>query len=424
MNVLNPRSNLQKLGRPEPEPEQTAAGSAPAGARGRIRPRDLFFNLPLLFGFFIVLGLFLIVLFGPVWAPNNPYIGGQHIVPHYDFAREEFISPPLPPSEEFPLGTDRWGNDLLSLLMHGARNTLVACSFITMVRIALGLILGGIAGWNEGGTSDQLIMGSIGVITSVPTLISSMILIFALDIRRGLPVFIIALSVIGWAEIAQYIRSEFMVLRQMPYIEGAQATGLTGLGIAVRHIVPNILPQLLVITFLEMGAVMMLLGELGFVGVYIGGGTTFAREIDPFTVQILTVVEVPEWGAMLAEGFRWLRSKPFVVFPPAAAFFLAVVGFNSLGEGLRRLIEGSSINTSFLLKKRMVLVLAALVLATIFILNNTGAAPWFAKVAGAYRGGAAYEHVEALAEMEVGASAKTAPRKRPTMSPKGSKNTA
>ena len=399
MNVLDPRSNLQRLRHPNPEAEQLPGGSAPAGARGRFRPRDLLLNLPLVFGSLIVLALFLIVLFGPIWAPSNPYIAGQHIVPHYDFALDEFISPPLPPSAEFPLGTDRWGNDLLSLLMHGARNTLVACSFITMVRITLGLILGGIAGWNEGGSSDQLIMGSIGVISSVPTLISSMILIFALDIRRGLPVFIIALSVIGWAEIAQYIRSEFMVLRKMPYIEGAQATGLTGLGIAVRHIVPNILPQLLVITFLEMGAVMMLLGELGFVGVYIGGGTTFAREIDPFTVQILTVVEVPEWGAMLAEGFRWLRSKPFVVLPPAFAFFLAVVGFNTLGEGLRRLIETSSINTAFLLKKRMLLVFAALILATYVILNNTGAAPWFAKVAGAYNGNAAYDHVQALSGM-------------------------
>jgi ABC-type dipeptide/oligopeptide/nickel transport system permease subunit len=398
--ILNPRSALDRLHRPHVEADNLPAGSAPAGARGRLRPRDVIFNLPLVIGALIVLGLFLLVLFGPRWAPKNPYIAGQHIVPHYDFARDEFISPPLPPSAEFPLGTDRWGNDLLSLLMHAARNTLVACSFITMVRVALGLALGGIAGWNEGGSSDQIIMGVIGIITSVPTLISSMILIFALDIRRGLPVFIVALSLIGWAEIAQYIRSEFLVLRKMPYIEGAHATGLTGLGIAVRHVVPNVLPQLLVISFLEMGAVMMLLGELGFVGVYIGGGTRFAVEIDPFTVEIFTVIEVPEWGAMLAEGFRWLRSKPFVVFPPALAFFLSVVGFNALGEGLRRLIETTGVNTAYLLKKRMLFIVAALALATVYIMNSTGAAPWFAKVAGAFGGAEAYQHVEILTEMD------------------------
>ncbi len=400
--LLNPKSKLETLRRPPEEDQKDANGgsSNPAGARGRLGWRDVVFNLPLMIGLITVTGLFLLVLFGPVWAPKNPYISGQHIVPHYDFKAKEFISPPLAPSPEFPLGTDRWGNDLLSLLMHGARNTLVACAFITMVRLVLGLALGGIAGWNEGKTSDQLIMGLIGVINSVPMLISSMILIYALDIRRGLPVFIVALSVIGWTEIAQYIRSEFLVLRKQPYIEGARSVGLNELQIAVRHVLPNVLPQLLIISFLEMGAVLMLLGELGFLGVYIGGGSKFIWEKDLFSFEIFTIVEVPEWGAMLAEGFRWLRAKPFVVFPPALAFFVAVVGFNTLGEGLRRLVEKSAISTAFLLKKRMILVVGALTLATVFIINNTGADPWFSRVAGAFDGRAAYDHVETLAQME------------------------
>ncbi|MBC8264880.1 MAG: ABC transporter permease subunit [Anaerolineales bacterium] len=399
-SLLNPKSRLEKLRRSDPETGNGSIGSAPAGARGRLHLRKVVFNFPLMMGMVIVLGLFILVLFGPVWAPKNPYIAGQHIVPHFDFKLQEYIRPPLPPSPEFPLGTDRWGNDLLSLLMHGARNTLVACAFITMVRVILGLTLGGLAGWNEGQTSDQLIMGLIVVITSVPMLISSMILIYALDIRKGLPVFIVALSVIGWAEIAQYIRSEFMVLRKMPYIEGARAVGLSGLGIAVRHVLPNVLPQLLVISFLEMGAVMMLLGELGFVGVFIGGGSRLGILQDMAPTEIFTLMEVPEWGAMLADGFRFLRSKPFVVFPPAVAFFVSVVGFNALGEGLRRLIEKAGLNTSFLLRKRMLLVIAGLTFATVFIINNTGPAPWFAKVAQAFNGDFAYEHVKALTEMD------------------------
>jgi peptide/nickel transport system permease protein len=406
--LLDPRSRLDKLQRSVPGPdarleaETGPLGSGPEGARGRLRTRDLFTNLPLMVGSIVVLGLFLLALFGPAWAPLNPYIAGEHIVPHYDRELGEFIRPPLPPSPEYPLGTDRWGNDLLSLMMHGARNTLVACAFITMVRLILGLILGGLAGWREGGTFDQAIMGIVVVITSVPMLISSIILIYALDIRRGLPVFIIALSIIGWAEIAQYIRSEFMVLRKRPYIEGARATGLSGLEIAVRHVLPNVLPQLLVITFLEMGAVMMLLGELGFIGVFIGGGSRIAvADTDTFdSVIALGVPDVPEWGAILAEGFRLLRWRPFVVFPPAVAFFVAVLGFNAMGEGLRRLIEQSGLSTGFLLSKRMVLVVAGLTLATIFIMNNTGPAPWFTKVAESYSSDLAYEHVRVLANME------------------------
>ncbi len=375
-------------------------GLAPAGARSRLRIRDILFNFPLLFGGVIVIGMFLAVLFGPVWAPFNPYIAGQHIVPHYDSATETWISPPLSPSAEYLLGTDEYGNDILSMLLYGARNTLVASTFITMVRVLIGLVLGASAGWNAGGLADQLIMGLTGLITSVPMLVSSMILIFALDIRRGLPVFILALSMIGWTEIAQYIRSEFLVLRKMPFIEGARAMGTRNLAIAVRHVLPNLLPQLLVITFLELGAVLMLLGELGFVGVFIGGGSHTALGDEITGIQVVTLIEAPEWGAMLAQGYRWLRAKPFIVFPPAIAFFVAVLGFNAFSEGLRRLIETASLNTNFLLRKRMVLVLAGLSFATVFIINNTGPAPWFNKVARAFDGEAAYTHTRALAPLD------------------------
>jgi peptide/nickel transport system permease protein len=401
--ILNPRadlSGLPSLSGQMAVATELAESEAPAHSQGGLSLRHILTNPPLMIGTIIVLGLFALVLFGPVWAPQNPYIAGQHIVPHLDRETGEFIRPPLPPSPTYPLGTDQWGADILSLLMHGTRNTLIACAFITMVRVLLGLILGAIAGWNEGQTSDRIIMGLIGTITSLPLLISTMILIYALDIRQGLLVFIIALSIIGWSEIAQYIRSEFLVLRQMPFIEGAQATGLTNLQIAVRHILPNILPHLLVISFLEMGAVLILLGELGFVGVFIGGGSRIDLS-EPLGPQIIvTLVDVPEWGAMIADGHRWLRSKPFVVFPPALAFFVAVMGFNSLGEGLRRLLDKHNLNTAFLLRKRMLVVIAILSFATIFILNNTGAAPWFAKVAQAFDGERVYEHVTALAAMD------------------------
>lgn len=366
----------------------------------RLTLRDIFLNPALLLGGLIVGGLFLIVLFGPLIAPINPYIGGQHVVSHYDSEREVWVHPPLDPSEEYPLGTDEWGNDILSMLLYGARNTLVLCAFITMVRIVLGLVFGAYAGWNEGKPGDQVVMGMIGVLTAIPMLISSMILIYALDIRRGLPVFIIALSIIGWTEIAQYIRSEFLVIRKTPYIEGAYAVGARNITIAVRHVLPNILPKLLVITFLEIGAVLILLGELGFVGVYIGGGSHIATGDEITGINVVNLAEVPEWGAMLAEGYRWLRAKPFVVFPPAIAFFVAVLGFNSFGEGLRRLMEKRYVNTSFLLKKRMLLVGAIITFGTVFIINNTGPAPWFNKLAQSFDSQIAYAHARELSTMD------------------------
>ncbi|MFN2233698.1 MAG: ABC transporter permease subunit [Anaerolineales bacterium] len=385
-------SSLRSKPRPSPALENSPQ------PRKRSVLKEVLKNFPLMFGGIIVLGLFLIVLFGPVFAPTNPYITGQAVGTYYDVEKGEWISPPLSPSPEHPLGTDQWGNDILSLLFYGARNTLVACAFITMVRVILGLALGAIAGWNENQLSDKLITGIISGLSAVPLLISSMILVYALDIRRGLPVFIVALSVLGWTEIAQYIRSEFLVLKRKPFIESARAVGARDFPIAVRHVIPNILPQILILSFLEMGAALMLLGELSFLGVFIGGGShiTIGDEIMGATV---TLAEIPEWGTMLAEGYRWLRAKPFIVASPAFAFFISVIGLNMFGEGLRRLLDTVHVNTSFLLRKRMILVVILLSVATVFIINNTGPVPWFEKIASDFDGQSAYNHNEILASM-------------------------
>lgn len=380
-----------------PDPSPNGENTTPARMRSRIR--GVLNNFPLLFGGTIVLGLFLIVLFGPLIAPTNPYTTGQVAGSFYDVEKGEWISHPLSPSQEHPLGTDQWGRDILSFLLYGARNTLVACAFITMVRVILGVVLGAIAGWNEGALSDKLITGVISAISAVPLLISSMILVYALDIRRGLPVFIVALSALGWTEIAQYIRSEFLVLKRMPFIESARAVGAENFSIAVRHIIPNILPQILILFFLEMGAALMLLGELSFLGVFIGGGSHIALG-DEIQGAVVKLAVVPEWGAMLAEGYRWLRAKPFIVAFPALAFFISVTGLNLFGEGLRRMLTAYRVSTNFLLKKRMILVVLLLSFATVFIINNTGPAPWYNKIASDFDGQSTYETNEKLANMD------------------------
>ncbi|HUS94549.1 MAG TPA: ABC transporter permease subunit [Patescibacteria group bacterium] len=398
--LLNPRARLNDLPPLSPLTAEANETEAPIGQRGRRGYWRALFNLPFVVGLLIVLGLFLVVLFGPIWAPSNPYIAGEHIQPHLDSDTGEWISPPLEPSEEFPLGTDEYGNDLFSMLLYGARNTLIAAAFIAMARVFIGLGLGAYAGWHEGKTPDKVIMGTIGIIAAVPILLSSMILIFALDIRRGLPVFIVALTIVGWTEIAQYIRGEFLIMRKMPFIEGALSVGASSREIGIRHILPNILPQLLVITFLEVAAVLLLFGELGFVGVFIGGGSHISIGDDLTGTQLVTLAEVPEWGAMLAAGYQWLRSKPHIVYPPALAFFIAIIGFNALGEGLRRFIETYHVNPNFLLSRRMLLVIGGLTFATIFIINNAGPAPWFAKVSQAFDTDSAYGHTESLAVMD------------------------
>lgn len=362
--------------------------------------REALTNLSLMLGLIIVGGIILIVLFGSLWAPYNPYLVDLIVRPHYDFEEEVYIRVPVLPSAEFPLGTDQVGMDILTLILHGARITLVAGVLIASTRVISGLFIGLTAGWFEGKLFDRAVLGLIGVLTSLPMLISGLILVFAIGVGGGLWTFFIALSVIGWTEVAQYIRGEVLVARKMPYMEAARSIGLRELEIAIKHVIPNILPQLFVISFLEVGAVLMLLGELALIGVFIGGGSSldFSDIMSPPNVVAIPIQ--PEWGAMIASGFRWFRSNPHIVLAPASAVFLAVLGFNALGEGLRGLFENRGIQTSFIVSKRMLVFIALIFLGMFAIFQITQPVRWFENMAASFKNSELQAHKDQLEKLE------------------------
>ena len=385
--LLNPRADLSRLRHPKPTPSKEVP-------ERHIRVRHILFNFPLLVGGLIVLILFAGVLFGPLLAPENPYLRGRSGVEYEDGT---FHCPPFPPSPEHLLGTDELGRDTLSMLLYGTRNTLVATAFITMARLILGLALGGVAGWNEGRLLDHLVTGAVQMLASLPMLLAAVILILALDVRRGLPVFIAALCAIGWGEIAQYVRAEFIRIKQEPFLDSGRAIGLSPLGLAVRHVLPNVLPALIVITLLEMGAVLMILGELGFVGIYVGGG--ISRQVDDFTRR--QYFSVPEWGAMMAGSRAWARSRPWMILFPAIAFFLSVTGFNLLGEGLRRLIDRGVFNTAVLLSWRVIVAAVIITTASVYVILTLGPAPSYRHLAEQVSEADLMRHVEFLGAQDV-----------------------
>lgn len=361
------------------------------------RWRRAFSNLPLLFGSLVIGAIFFLVVFGPGLATMDPYLGGRAGVSYHE---GKLLVPPYPPSPGYPLGTDPFGQDLLSLILMGARNTLVLATFVAMARLIVGLLLGSIAGWYEGSFFDRAVMGLIEASASFPALLGGMILIFALGIRRGIIVFIAALCLVGWGEIAQQVRGQFAVIRRKPFIEGARAIGLSDIEIMVRHILPNMLPSLIVITPLEMGAVLMVIGELGFLEVYIGGGIDRAGDL--CLTPSCIVPNIAEWGSMLGAYRKYFYSRPLMMLAPASAFFVAVLGFNLLGEGLRRVVERREMRTAFLLSPRMILVIALITLGTIYTMKHVGPAPSYAKLATRFDVQEALKHIEALTSAEMG----------------------
>ncbi|RLD05624.1 MAG: hypothetical protein DRI65_08400 [Chloroflexota bacterium] len=351
-------------------------------------------NPPFVLGVIIVTFLVIIVWFGPRFASYDPYITSRTTPSYYDSANKVMVKPPFDPSPEYPLGTDQFGNDILSLIFYGARVTMISALYITAGRVLLGLILGGFSGWMEGSWFDRLIMRLSTVISSVPLLLSAMLMILALDIHKGIWVFVVSLSVLGWTEIAQLVRGEFIRIKEMLYIEAAEALGMTRFQVAIRHALPNVLSYLLSISFLEMGAILLLMAELGFLGLFVGGGSRFRA--DAFSPVIIQISEIPEWGALVAQGTPNLRTYPYMVLGPALAFFISILGLNSFGEGLRRIFDRWPFSTAFILKKRMLLVTAAFIAISAIIFQMTNASVSYQQVAEAFHEDSAIARYEEL----------------------------
>ncbi len=338
-----------------------------------------------------VVGLLLLAaVLGPEAAPHNP-----SLVKPLMWIDGELHKAPIPPGSLFPLGTDDLGRDQLSMLLYGARVTLVMALVATIMRMLLGLFLGTFAGWWQGSFFDRAITGSIELLAAIPGLILAMLLVYAIGIQRGQIAFIAALSLVGWGEVAQIVRGHVLGIRNELFIEAARATGLSPAGILSRHVLPNLLSTLLALAALEMGAVLLLLGELGFVSVFIGGGrlgfNEAAREVSHY-------FDIPDWGAMLGSSWRWFRSYPWYPLAPAGAFFVAVLGFNLFGYGLQRFIERGRFHPSGWSVFRFLLVVALILLGARSLLAQTGIEAQYADLAQRFDENRAWEHAVQLVE--------------------------
>lgn len=383
------------------QPEQTNSSgtidaedeTAPSQHRDRRRRwRMTLSNVPLIVGGFLVCILVVAVFFGPQLAPNNPSRTRGLIK-----IDGEFVSPPFAPNDTYPWGTDALGRGLLSMILAGARQTLLLAVLAVAARTAIGVVLGTIAGWMHDTWLDRAILSASEIIAAFPTLLLAMMLILALGIRRGMPPFVLALCFVGWGEITQFVRSQVIAIRPRPYIESAVAVGARTPRILGRHILPHLFSSLISIVALEMGAVLMLLGELGFISILIGGGTVIAQT----NGQLILHSDVPEWGAMLSNLRHMARTYPWTALYPMLAFFLSILSFNLFSEGIRRLIEqgGLVINRLF---NRYTVVLTTVAALGIYWLNaNTGAIPFYRQRAQIFDGKLAMDRVLALTDPQM-----------------------
>ena len=343
-------------------------------------------------GTVLVSAFILLAALGPEVAPHNPFLRDR--IQHID---GQLQRAPFPPSDLYPLGTDGEGRDMLSLLLFGARQTLVIAFVAMTVRLILGLLLGTISGWWPGSLFDRAVTAVTEFLAAIPALILAVLLVYAVGIRRGQVTFIIALSLVGWGEIAQIIRGHVITLRNRLFILASRAVGLGSGEILSRHVLPNLLSTLLALAALEMGGVLLLLGELGFLHIFIGGGGIYISDAIEAS-QVIHYFEMPDWGAMLGTSWAYFRSLPWLPMAPALAFFAAILGFNLFGYGLQRFIEKGRFHPSGWSVIRFFAVVAVLLLGARALLASSSLESQFTDMAEQFNLQRAWDDISFLSQ--------------------------
>lgn len=394
------------LGRRHPRPRRVLpegplrpvpVEAAVASGRQRRILGSLAANLPLLVGGVLVAGVAAAAVSGGRWAAANPY------QTHGVMMVEGTIgAPPYPPSSVFPWGSDYVGRDMQALVLNGGRQTLTLAFFAMLARLTLGAVLGMAAGWTKDSWLDRTIRSAIGIWAAFPGTLLAMILIQALGIQQGMGVFVVALCVVGWAEVAQVVRAEVLAIKARPFIEAARSIGLHAFELLRRHVFPNLAGQLLILAMLEMGGVLMLLAELGYLNIFLGGGfSAMIAETGAMVPVVVRYSDVPEWASLLANIRDWWRSYPWMAWSPGLAFCIAIFGFNFLGEGLRRFLETGFVSLSRVLNRYVALGVIGVAVALGLLLQASAPLSTYRAAAETFDVDKALGHIQILSSPDM-----------------------
>ena len=231
-----------------------------------------------------------------------------------------FIERLQPPSLVHPLGTDENGRDLWARVVYGARPTLTAAVTLILISLAVGSLAGLVIGY-AGRRADEVLMRVTEFFLAFPQIVWA--LAIASVIGRGLVVCVLALSLTWWAQYARLMRAQVLVYKEREFILASRALGQRAWWILLRHLLPNCFSPVLVKATIDVSLAILLLAALSFLGV----------GAQP---------PMPEWGAMVTIGRKYLLDYPWYATFPGLAIFVVVLAFNILGERVRDALDPAS----------------------------------------------------------------------------------
>ncbi|MDC1265713.1 ABC transporter permease [Flavobacteriaceae bacterium] len=272
----------------------------------------------------------------PSEIPITSYESNPHQIKYVEYASEgleglektmsipsemETILRPFVTQKTFYFGTDKYGRDLLSRILVGARISFSIGFVAVFISLLIGILLGSVAGY-FGGKWDKLIMWVINVTWSIPTLL--LVIAITLALGKGFWQVFIAVGLTMWVEVARIVRGQVMSVKEMQYVTAARALGYTDFRIIAKHILPNILAPVIVISAANFAAAILIESGLSFLG--IGAQPPMSS-----------------WGAMIKDHYNYIiLGKPYLALIPGLCIMSLVMAFMLIGNSLRDALDVKS----------------------------------------------------------------------------------
>jgi len=297
-------------------------------------------NKAAVMGMVIVILFIFVAAFAPLIAPYDPLQinDGKGWLPP-PWMPESLSSTGRLADSRFFLGTDSIGRDVLSRVIYGARVSIVVAFVPTLIIVIVGVTIGLAAGY-AGGRLDNILMRATDVVWGFPDLLFFIVVMIALrdtpigNFANGLLLLFGALAVVGWVGLARVVRGQTLSLKEKEFVEAAHSIGASDFQIMFKHILPNCLSPIIVITAFRVPTMIITEAVLGYLGLGLRPGT------DPKEFFVTS------WGALLLQGQGALNAQPWLLLSPAICVALVVMGFTFLGDGLRDALDPQMRGTS------------------------------------------------------------------------------
>ncbi len=261
-----------------------------------------------LLGLLIIIALLVVAALADVLAPYSPTIG--------DLKNARLLAP----GAAHWFGTDDLGRDIYSRIVYGSRWTLYVVILVAIIAAPIGLLVGTVAGY-AGGWTDAILMRVTDIFLAFPKLVLALAFVAALG--PGIENAVLAIAITSWPPYTRIARAETLTVRNSDYIKAVQLMGASPFRIVLRHIMPLCISSLIIRVTLDMAGIILTAAGLGFLG-------------------LGAQPPLPEWGAMIASGRRFILDQWWVAGAPGGAILIVSLGFNLLGDGLRDALDPRS----------------------------------------------------------------------------------